>query len=221
MGESEVVVLDAVVSLFEESPYNNVQAKAIQERSGLDDVDVGRAMTALAGAGFFDGTRVNEIDSPIRISSVSERARRTVGQWPNPEALVDRLVMALSAAAEEASDPVERTKLNRRPRHCAEQAGRWPSRGQRAHGRTRTDAVRPKVRPWTKRPNRYSTQVRRLGTVPVGTSSADFGGALPTCACANQGTPIQRVVVLTLFTRTLRVVDPCARTPSRQDLSAD
>jgi hypothetical protein len=111
MGESEVVVLDAVVSLFEESPHNNVQAKAIQERSGLDDVDVGRAMTALAGAGFFDGTRVNEIDSPIRISSVSERARRTVGQWPNPEALVDRLVMALSAAAEEASDPVARTKL--------------------------------------------------------------------------------------------------------------
>jgi hypothetical protein len=110
-ADRDLVVLDAVVSLFEESPHNDVQAKAVQERSGLDDTDFGRAMTALAGARFFDGTRVDEIDYPVRISSVSERARRTVGQWPNPDSLVERLVETLSKAADEASDPEQKSKL--------------------------------------------------------------------------------------------------------------
>jgi len=50
-----------------------------------------------------------ELPIPLTLTGVTERARRETGQWPTPEAWVDRLVEALERAADEEPDEEKRS----------------------------------------------------------------------------------------------------------------
>lgn len=106
-------VLRAVCVLAEENG-GVVRFEQIAEATGMDRGTVGRAVNALRhedppffaasiGMGMMSGT----------IQKVTGHARRTVGQWPSPEVLADRLVTAMAAAAEDAPDEEQRTLLRR------------------------------------------------------------------------------------------------------------
>jgi hypothetical protein len=45
------------------------------------------------------------------ILGITDEARRAVGQWPSPEAVADRIVAELLAAASQEPDESKRTKL--------------------------------------------------------------------------------------------------------------
>jgi hypothetical protein len=65
----------------------------------LQDADLIRAQAMLGG---------NWV-----ISGVSERGLREIGAWPSPDRYAEQLVAALEDAAENESDPVQRTKARK------------------------------------------------------------------------------------------------------------
>ena len=110
----DLPVLRAVVAIYDEmaSPVSVAQLSAA---TGLDQETVGRALIALTDEAppFFvpvDGSTF----AGRQISAASQPtgyARRTVGAWPTPEALTDRIVAALNQAAEDEPDEAQRSKL--------------------------------------------------------------------------------------------------------------
>ena len=112
--ERDYVVLEYIVRRVEADPGRGVQLRAIVDDTGISEDDVRRAMTALASARppyFRDVVEIEELPFPIQVDGVTERALRTVGQWPSPEALVDQLIAALVTAAEREVDPEKKSKL--------------------------------------------------------------------------------------------------------------
>lgn len=83
------------------------------EGTGLDEADVKRALRSLyeASPPYIEGITVAQMAYPIRLTNVTERARREAGQWPTPEALVSRMVAALNEAADAELDPERKSKL--------------------------------------------------------------------------------------------------------------
>jgi len=78
----------------------------IREETGLVDDQIWAGMKALESA---DPPYIERIGSDIW--GVSERARRELGTWPTPEALVDQLAAALTEAAEAEREPENKTRL--------------------------------------------------------------------------------------------------------------
>ena len=52
-----------------------------------------------------------ELTYPIIITDVTERARRSVGQWPTADSLAGQIAEALTEAAEHEPDPVKKGRL--------------------------------------------------------------------------------------------------------------
>lgn len=51
------------------------------------------------------------IEEDFLVVGVTERAMKTVGQWPSPESLAEQFVATLMTAADKSSDPAESSKL--------------------------------------------------------------------------------------------------------------
>lgn len=47
----------------------------------------------------------------VTVDRVRERARRELGTWPTPNLLVDEIAAALARAADESSEPEQRSRL--------------------------------------------------------------------------------------------------------------
>jgi hypothetical protein len=109
----DLPVLEAVVSMLDEPGHYFVAVHEIAERTGLDKMEVARALDALDGPYIADYQRLMSGGNPTNwhIGSVNEAARRAVGQWPTPESLVDRLVQGLNQAAEHDTDPARKRRL--------------------------------------------------------------------------------------------------------------
>lgn len=106
-------MLEAVVAICDEADY--AEKTVIAERTGLDRTTVRQALFALAAEQppFFqysDTSRMAGRDIDY-ITNPTGHARRTVGTWPTPESLADRIVAAFHEAAAEEPDPVRRSKL--------------------------------------------------------------------------------------------------------------
>jgi hypothetical protein len=101
----DLPVLDAVVELLEDEDL--VQPEAVAERTGLDLREVLRALHAL------DRTyvRLHRDMSGGFVDSVTPEARRAVGQWPSGESLIRQIADGLAAAAEEETDPEQKSRL--------------------------------------------------------------------------------------------------------------
>jgi len=109
----ELPVLEAASRYFDDHPMQPGPTVAdIAQRTRLEEWDVFRAVQALSpthlelklyGAGGRPG--------PHRILRVTDQARRAVGQWPTPEAVVERIARALIEAADREPDERKRSRL--------------------------------------------------------------------------------------------------------------
>ena len=112
----DLPVLRAVVDATDEGGWI-IEATEIAERTGLSDQDVQNALWAL-------GSNQPPYFEIMDASTMSERhihaahqptghARRTVGTWPTPDLWADRLIAALTEAAENETDPDKKSKLRK------------------------------------------------------------------------------------------------------------
>jgi hypothetical protein len=110
-GTREMPVLTATVALLEDSYM--VTVSDIAERTGLELTEVARSLDALDPT--YVDFRKTETGGDPRfwyVLKATPAARETVGQWPTPESLIDRLATALNDAAEQRADFAERDSLH-------------------------------------------------------------------------------------------------------------
>ncbi|GAA1822070.1 hypothetical protein HC028_23170 [Planosporangium flavigriseum] len=114
--DRDLPVLRAIVEKWDEG-VNTVTPAGIAARTGLPEDVVQRALLALDRE---DPPFFTPVDGSTlvgkHISGVKEptgHARRTVGTWPTPEALADRLVQALAQAADNEPDEEKRGWLKK------------------------------------------------------------------------------------------------------------
>jgi hypothetical protein len=106
-------LLRTIVTLFDATPTVGVRTAQAKELSGLEDAEFEAAMIRLETAEppLLSGIPKWDLNYVFQITSVTERARVKVGDWPSPESLIDGLIAALAEAAEAEPDPVKKTKL--------------------------------------------------------------------------------------------------------------
>jgi hypothetical protein len=105
-------VLEAIVRLLDQGSWA-VEVRAVAAETGLDPVDVDRAITALTGPYVveYDQFATGGDPNPWAVRQVSAEARRVVGQWPTPESLVDRLAKAFGNAANDEPNEERKGRL--------------------------------------------------------------------------------------------------------------
>src|SRR6476620_9510343 len=114
----DLPVLKPAVELFEQHGHGP-SASAIETRTGFDEETVQRALRALYTEPYFD-KGVEGDDQILIVGRPTSDALRYAGQWPSPEAQLERLIAALeAAAADESRQPEDRSRLNSSPCHCA------------------------------------------------------------------------------------------------------
>lgn len=119
----DLPVLEAAVrGVDEQRAHGGIRFHDIAQQTGLSDDDVYRAARALDDAGLIE-LRLVMPSTHGRVMAVSGQARQIVGSWPNEETYVDRLLAAVDALAENASDEDTRSRL-RKLRDGLTEAGR-------------------------------------------------------------------------------------------------
>lgn len=106
----ELPLLVEVARRLEES-RGYVPTQEAGVTAGLTPEQTERAVVALADAGLVAGINEPGVIGLEVVSKVSPEARRLVGLWPSEDAAADRLLAALDALVERASDPDERSRL--------------------------------------------------------------------------------------------------------------
>ena len=112
--DRELPVLEATIQLFEERSYpaGLVRVGQIAERSGMDSLTVLKALIAMNPTYVsLHLVSAGEGPDPQIVKSVTTAARQAAGQWPSPETMSDRLLSALSSAADREGDPVRKGHL--------------------------------------------------------------------------------------------------------------
>jgi len=114
----DLPVLKAIIELTEEG-IHYIKPQQIAERTSMDGATIQRALAALAEENppFFDHREANSFGDPSRnfvvVSKPTGHARRTVGAWPTPDFLADRIIDGLERAAEAEEDDDKRGRLKR------------------------------------------------------------------------------------------------------------
>lgn len=107
----DLPVLKAAVELYDRTG-RKARATEIERECGFDHDTVQRALRALYREPYFEkGTEAfgGEI---IFIGAPTSAALRVAGQWPSPEAQLERMIAALEAAADDDSrQPEERSRF--------------------------------------------------------------------------------------------------------------
>jgi hypothetical protein len=107
----DLPVLKAAVRTFEElAPEQVPEGADIAEAAGFDIADVTKALIALDGD-YLDVGKVAGDGGAWYIRRVHSKARRAIGTWPDPQQVVDEMITAVDAAAEDASDPETKSRL--------------------------------------------------------------------------------------------------------------
>jgi predicted transcriptional regulator len=108
--ERDLPVLSAAVELMERSYM--VTVSDIAERTGLDQAAVAASLDALHPTHLdFRKTETGGDPTFWYVLKVTPEGRRTVGQWPTAEGLVDQLVQAFRSAAFREQDSVRQAQL--------------------------------------------------------------------------------------------------------------
>lgn len=102
----DLPVLRAAVELWEESG-RGPRATAIERATGFDADTVQRALRTLYTEPYFRETSTASGGHRILVGAPTSAALRAVGQWPTPEGLLDRLLAAFEAAADDEARPDE------------------------------------------------------------------------------------------------------------------
>jgi hypothetical protein len=110
--DRDLPVLSAIVELSETGDGGTILVDDLASATGLDEAVVQKALQALADEypPFFDYTDGSSMEGReiLAVGSPTGHARRTVGAWPTPESLADRLVAALAQAADKEPDAEKR-----------------------------------------------------------------------------------------------------------------
>jgi hypothetical protein len=111
--ESREMLILRAVDYFDDPERHHVDIDDLVAATGLDEDDVKRGLRALGTASppYVQGIAIAETVYPISLTEVTERARREVGQWPTPEAWVDRLVAGLEQAADDEPNEEKRSRI--------------------------------------------------------------------------------------------------------------
>lgn len=106
----DLPVLKAAVELFEENG-RGPRASDIAARTGFDEKTVQRGLRALYPEPYFEeGLEARR--QIVLVGTPTGDALRVAGQWPSPEAQLERLIGALEAAADDESrQPEERSRF--------------------------------------------------------------------------------------------------------------
>jgi hypothetical protein len=110
-GARDLPVLDATVSLLEQSYM--VTVTDIAARTGLEASAVAKALEALDPV-YVDFRKTTTGGDPRfwYVFKVTPEARRTVGQWPTPQSLANRLADEFAGAAQSEADPERQALLS-------------------------------------------------------------------------------------------------------------
>ncbi|MFI5476045.1 hypothetical protein ACIA6D_38345 [Streptomyces cacaoi] len=116
----DLPVLDALVQQLDDAAGASFpELRDVTDPTGLDINEVAKAALALDSAGFVLLSRTAGPPSGWYVKEVSREARQVVGQWPTAEQVLDSLVARLEEAADEETDPEQRSRL----REAASTAG--------------------------------------------------------------------------------------------------
>jgi outer membrane protein assembly factor BamA len=100
----DLPVLKAAVGLYEEKG-RGPRVSAIEARTGFDQETVQRALRALYSEPYFEEVRTASGVGFIVVGRPTSAALRVAGQWPTPEAQLERMVAALEAASDDDARP--------------------------------------------------------------------------------------------------------------------
>jgi hypothetical protein len=107
----DLPVLDAVVRYFDQHDGAEIpDVETFAKLTGMDPAQVARAVRALSPRFIKTQASLGGL-MEVAVMGVTDEARHAVGQWPSPEAWVERLVQALREAAEREPDPERRGRL--------------------------------------------------------------------------------------------------------------
>lgn len=105
-------MLSAIVELSESGDGGTILVDELVSATGLDAGVVQKALQALADEypPFFDYADGSSMEGRqiLGVGNPTGHARRTVGAWPTPESLADRLIAALEQAADKEPDAEKR-----------------------------------------------------------------------------------------------------------------
>ena len=107
----DLPVLIALVQRLEVNGDSRLDAAHLAV-DGLERPHVEAALRRLSEHGYIVGMKT-QMDYPVIVHRVTERALRVVGAWPSAEQLADRLLAALAEAAEHGSTEDERGRARR------------------------------------------------------------------------------------------------------------
>ncbi|WP_319449768.1 MULTISPECIES: hypothetical protein [unclassified Mycobacterium] len=102
----DLPVLRAAVELYDQTG-RNPSAAELGSACGFDKDTVQRALRALYREPFFEEGMTTWGGEILAVGPPTSAALRLAGQWPSPEAQLERLVAALQAAADDEERPDE------------------------------------------------------------------------------------------------------------------
>ncbi|MFI6626558.1 hypothetical protein [Streptomyces sp. NPDC050528] len=119
-SQRDLPVLDALVRQLDDAAGASFpELRDVTDPTGLDINEVVKAAIALDSAGFLLLSKTAGSPGSWYVKEVSQGARQAVGQWPTAEQVLDSLVRRLDEAADNETDPEQRSRL----REAASTAG--------------------------------------------------------------------------------------------------
>ncbi|WP_205874434.1 hypothetical protein [Mycobacterium camsae] len=110
----DLPVLQAVVQIYEETGRHLTRARDIARKTGFDEDTTQRALRALQTVPFFEKGPTAMGGQVIAVGPPIGTAYQVAGAWPTPESMVERLIAAFEAAAnDEQLDEPERTRARK------------------------------------------------------------------------------------------------------------
>ncbi len=107
----DLPVLKAAVEIYDRTG-RTIKPREIEQACGLDEETVQRALRALNRESYFEKTTGSFGGGILLVGAPTAGALRVAGQWPTPEAQLERMVAALEAAAnDEGRDDEERSRF--------------------------------------------------------------------------------------------------------------
>jgi hypothetical protein len=110
----DLPVLRAAVEIYEDTGRAMIRASDIARAAGFDEDTTQRAIRALYTEPYFGEGTASFGGNMVGVGTPTSAALRVAGQWPTPENMVERLVDAFEAAAnDEDLDEPARTRARK------------------------------------------------------------------------------------------------------------
>ena len=107
----DLPVLKAAVDIYDRAG-RAIKPREIERECGLDEETVQRALRALNREPYFEKVTESFGGGIMLVGAPTADALRAAGQWPTPEAQLERMIAALEAAADdEGRDDAERSRF--------------------------------------------------------------------------------------------------------------